>query len=204
MCCVGCLSRLTCVTPANPHTTEWQRVKGCEEDKPALLQEASASWAVSPLLFDFPFSSVIGPGKVLEPWTTPVWGQGSCVHYKSFKTRFTATMSYDSDIVVRKVSRTYNVYRGTSPTTQNRLEVRPCYSPFFILFNHHHFFQLRQKQRFTAIDLQHVLSDCFHLDMPLTVSAMSTHLYSHLFLCFFCYSIILCIDEVKWRIKVLI
>ena len=33
-------------------------------------------------------------------------------------------MDYDTDVhVVRKVSRTYNVYRGSSPATQNRLEV---------------------------------------------------------------------------------
>ena len=33
-------------------------------------------------------------------------------------------MDYDSDVhIVRKVSRTYNVYRGSSPATQNRLEV---------------------------------------------------------------------------------
>jgi hypothetical protein len=37
---------------------------------------------------------------------------------------------FDDVHVVKRVSRTYNVYRGTSPTTQNRLEVR---TPFDIL-----------------------------------------------------------------------
>lgn len=34
-------------------------------------------------------------------------------------------MDYDSDIQTKvvRVNRTYNVYRGTSPSTQNRLEV---------------------------------------------------------------------------------
>lgn len=35
-------------------------------------------------------------------------------------------MDYDSDIQTKvvRVNRTYNVYRGTSPSTQNRLEAR--------------------------------------------------------------------------------
>lgn len=57
----------------------------------------------------------------------PLLRQGLSPQYRE-DTRSPATMDYDSDvsIVSRKVSRTYNVYRGASPTTQNRLEV--CHS----------------------------------------------------------------------------
>lgn len=38
-------------------------------------------------------------------------------------------MDYDSDVSTKvvRVNRTYNVYRGTSPSTQNRLEVSTAF-----------------------------------------------------------------------------
>lgn len=61
-------------------------------------------------------------------------------------------MDYDTDVSTKvvRVNRTYNVYRGTSPSTQNRLEVSvvcPLLSPAVVLCHLQAFVKKKEKNK---------------------------------------------------------
>lgn len=76
-------------------------------------------------------------------------------------------MDYDSDISTKvvRVNRTYNVYRGTSPSTQNRLEVSAVCPPLSPAVDYCHLCFCKRKP--IVFWKQHLFAAFLNLHLPL-------------------------------------
>lgn len=92
-------------------------------------------------------------------------------------------MDYDSDISTKvvRVNRTYNVYRGTSPSTQNRLEVSAVCPPLSPAVDYCHLCFCKRKP--IVFWKQHLFAAFLNLHLPLFNKSFSVSFYAFSYLC---------------------